>query len=299
MQESLEWIANEQGQWSATAGSMKRAYERVRWITFGTSITGAFLAALASQAPSQDWRVWLAIAGAVTLAIGGVLTAHFLGPDRASRWARARVVSEALKRTAYEFAVQAAPFDDPTTRKEKLQERVTNIQKDANDLLSDLAPPQPGSTPREPWEPEDYVSGRVEKAAGWYDDAANENQRAVQWLRRIELVLAVITAVVTATIGAVTKDWLKAHFAGFDWAALVAVLTTVSGTVLAHIEASRYDYLVSGYRAAARQLRQAMLSKPEAATSRSLEWSEFVARCEGIIASETGSWVARLGKPTQ
>ncbi|MBW8844312.1 MAG: DUF4231 domain-containing protein [Burkholderiales bacterium] len=278
---------------------MKRTYERTRWLTFGTSIAGALLAALASQATSDDWRAWLAIVGAVVLAFGGLLTARFLGPDRASRWARARVASEALKRAAFEFSVQASPFDDHVSRKAKLQERVGAIEKEVDDLLSEVVAATPGSTPRTPWSPDDYVSGRVEKSADWYERAASESQRAARSLRRVELAMAVVTTVLTATIGAVSKEWLVAHLAGFDWAALVAVLTTISGTVLAHIEASRYDYLVSSYRAAARQLRLFTLSKPQQVAAPSSDWSDFVASCEGVIASETGSWVARFGRAAQ
>jgi hypothetical protein len=298
MQNSLEWIANEQGQWSATAGAMKGTYEKVRWLTFGTSIAGALLAALASQAPSDDWRRGLAIVGAVALAIGGLLAARFLGPERAARWARARMASEALKRAAYEFAALAAPFDEPATRDARLREQVDAIEKDVDDLLNEVAPTQRGSTPAQQWEPADYVSGRVEKAASYYEKSADNNQQTACSLRRVELVLALVTTVLTATGSAVSKEWLKAHIAGFDWAALIAVLTTVSGTVLAHIEASRYDYLVSSYRAAARLLRRAISSAPSKAVSPSTEWSEFVAHCEGIIANETGSWVARFSKPS-
>lgn len=299
MEDSLEWIAKEQGQWSATAGAMKHTYYGIRWLTFGTSIAGALLAALASQAPRDDWRLWLATVGAVVLALGGLLTARFLGPERAARWARARIASEALKRAAYEFAARAAPFDDHTTSKAKLEEQVNAIEKEVDDLLHDVVRAMPGSTPRRPWEPADYVSGRVEKSAAWYEDAADENHRAALSLRRIEILLAVATTALTATIGSVSKEWLNSHTAGFDWAALVAVLTTVSSTVLAHIEASRYDYLASSYRAAARQLRLLVLSKPQQALAPSTEWSQFVSRCEGVIASETGSWVARFGKAAQ
>jgi hypothetical protein len=40
----------------------------------------------------------------------------------------------------------------------------------------------------------------------------------------------------------------------FDVAALTAVLTTVSGAVLAHIEGSRYQHLITSYLATARRL---------------------------------------------
>jgi hypothetical protein len=299
MQALLEWITKEQGQWSATAGSLKSTYEKMRWLTFGTSIAGALLAALASQQTNEDYRRWLAILGAVALAVGGMLTARFLGPERALRWVRARSASEALKSVAYQFATQAAPYDDPSTREAKLCEQVGAVEKDVDDLLRDLTLAKRGSTPGKPLAPADYVAERVQAAVQWYEEKATQNQQSARRLRGFELLLALATTMLAATVGAVSKEWLKVHTAGFDWAALIAVLTTVSGAVLAHIEAMRYDYLVSSYRAAARQLRRALAAVPLRAVTPSPAWSEFVARCEGIIATESGSWVARFSKPAK
>jgi hypothetical protein len=79
--------------------------------------------------------------------------------------------------------------------------------------------------------------------------------------------------------------------------ALTAVLTTISGAILAHIEASRYDYLIMTYRGAARRLRNELSAVPAPAALPSPEWSAFVERCESIIAQENGSWIAKFGKP--
>ncbi|HTF01150.1 MAG TPA: hypothetical protein VK621_21265, partial [Bradyrhizobium sp.] len=45
----------------------------------------------------------------------------------------------------------------------------------------------------------------------------------------------------------------------FDFAAFTAVLTTVAGAVLAHVEASRFDFLVTTYLATARGLRTGVI----------------------------------------
>ena len=62
--------------------------------------------------------------------------------------------------------------------------------------------------------------------------------------------------------------------------------------MLAHIEASRYDVLVSGDLATAGRLRYELLGFPVDMPVPSPEWSVFVGRCEDIIATETGSWAA-------
>jgi hypothetical protein len=84
----------------------------------------------------------------------------------------------------------------------------------------------------------------------------------------------------------------------FDLAAFTAVLTTVSGAILAHIEASRYQYLVTSYLATARRLEDADLGFTAAAGDPNL-WSDFVNRCEDIIAAENSSWTAKWTTPHQ
>jgi hypothetical protein len=81
--------------------------------------------------------------------------------------------------------------------------------------------------------------------------------------------------------------------------AITAVLTTISGAILAHVEAQRYDQVVSQYRATARRLRNAIATAPppESFAVPSKEWSAFVVKCEGILAAENNSWLAKWSKP--
>jgi hypothetical protein len=79
----------------------------------------------------------------------------------------------------------------------------------------------------------------------------------------------------------------------FDLAALTAVLTTLGALVLARIEALRYDFLVSTFRATARRLEDALSDVKALPPAPSPEWSAFVERCKSIIAAENSSWAAR------
>jgi hypothetical protein len=82
----------------------------------------------------------------------------------------------------------------------------------------------------------------------------------------------------------------------FDFVALTAVLTTIAGAVLAHIEATRCDFLVMIYRATARRL-SAQIAKIGDVNALSPEkWSDFVNRCEAIISEENTSWAAKWTK---
>jgi hypothetical protein len=82
----------------------------------------------------------------------------------------------------------------------------------------------------------------------------------------------------------------------FDFVALTAVLTTVGGAVLAHIEATRCDFLVVIYRATARRLSAEIANIGDVNALPAEKWSDFVNRCEAIISDENTSWAAKWTK---
>jgi hypothetical protein len=128
----------------------------------------------------------------------------------------------------------------------------------------------------------------------FYEPTAEAYRRAAVRLRRLEFGLSLGATIVTAIVAVAGKDPTGL---GFDFIALTAVLTTVAGAILAHIEASRYEFFVTSYRAAARRLRNELASAVEIPTAPSVEWSAFVSRCETIISEENNSWVAKWSKP--
>jgi hypothetical protein len=124
-----------------------------------------------------------------------------------------------------------------------------------------------------------------------YLPKAEQYRKIASRLRTIEFFLALAATAITALAGVVGKT-IPVGADRFDLAALTAVLTTVSGAILAHIEASRYQYLVTSYLATARRLEDVVAdSAPVAADP--VSWSDFVNRCEDIIATESNSWMAK------
>jgi SMODS and SLOG-associating 2TM effector domain 1 len=68
-------------------------------------------------------------------------------------------------------------------------------------------------------------------------------------------------------------------------------------TIVAHIEASRYQHPVTSYLAAAARLED-LDTDFDAARTNAGTWSEFVNGCEEVIAAENNSWVAKWTKAT-
>jgi hypothetical protein len=112
----------------------------------------------------------------------------------------------------------------------------------------------------------------------------------------IELVLSLFATIITAVVGVAGKEALGFKF---DFVAITAVLTTVAGAILAHMEASRYDFLVTTYRATARRLSNELAEANNLNAMAPADWSAFVDRCETIISEENANWVAKWSKPPQ
>jgi hypothetical protein len=296
---TLESTAIRQAGWSQTANRLKATLDRVRWSTFFLSILGALLAAIASQIETH--RAWVAIAGAISLAVATFLTARLGGAARISGWVRARQASEALKREGFKFAARAAPYDDPATADELLVKERNAIEDGLDDLIDQFQEAQKaGSVPVAPITAEEYTSQRLQGQINYYRKNAEASRVVAGRLHGAEFGLALLATILTAVVGVLPKYPLPGI--SFDFAAITAVLTTIGTAILSHIEASRYDFIVLTYRAAARRLQYVLDDLKGTAQIPSQPWSEFVERCEGIIAAENNSWAAKWGgskAPTQ
>jgi hypothetical protein len=293
MSTQLETVAESQGQWSATATALKKSYERARLMVFGLSTSAALLAAISSQAEQTPRRV-LAIASTICMALVTFLTVRLLDSKHTQGWVRVRAASEALKREAYRYAAQAAPYDSADTRDALLQTEVRKIENEIEDFLGARKPAGPSSVPRNPISPQEYIDARVKnQISKFFEPKATQAQAAARKMRTIEFALAMATTVITAIMSVVDKH----TFGSFDVVALTAVFTTLSGAIIAYIEASRYDFTVQSYRATARRLRDELTNQPANPQPGTPAWSEFVERCEAILREENNSWIAKFSKP--
>jgi SMODS and SLOG-associating 2TM effector domain 1/Protein of unknown function (DUF4231) len=290
----LAEIADRQSLWSSTAGVLKKRVEIARWVTFAFSILGALLAAIASQLNDLP-RMYFASAGAVLLAVVSFVTSRLLGGLQITNWARARTASEALKREAYKYAASVTPYEDPLKRDAALNSERERIEHDVDDLLVwAVASAKAGSAPRGKLSRDEYVAGRLRAQIDrFYLPRANANKKISVGLRWTEFSLALAATIITAVVGVAGKELFGIKF---DFVVLTAVLTTIAGAVLAHIEATRCDFLVMIYRATARRLSAQLAEIGDVNALSPEKWSDFVNRCEAIISDENTSWAAKWTK---
>jgi hypothetical protein len=294
MNAQLNAVAESQGQWSATANALKKSHENARRAVFVLSTAAAAMAAVSSQLDDRPRQV-LAIVSTVCMAIVTVLTARMLDSKRSQAWVRARAASEGLKREGFRHAAQAAPYDNPATRDALLRTEAQKIETEVDDLIGFRAASGPSSNPRDLLTPSEYIERRpTHQFKNFYEPKATAAQAAATKMRTIEFMLAIATTVITAAMAVVDKETM---FGGFDVVALTAVLTTLSGAIVAYIEASRYDFTVQSYRSTARRLKDEVNNPPPNAQPGTPEWSAFVDRCESILREENTGWIAKFSKP--
>jgi SMODS and SLOG-associating 2TM effector domain 1/Protein of unknown function (DUF4231) len=295
--ETLVHVADRAVTWPETADRLKHRLDLIRWIVFGLSIAGAPAGAIASQLSSGGsttsiHSVFAAI-GTVFLATGTFVSSRFLRDNDLRAWVRARAAAEALKREAFKYAVRAKPYDDAVRADQSLIAEREKIENNVEDLADRaVIPTRPGSSPRHRLTKQQYREQRIENQINaFYRPKADRYRNIASRLRAIEFTLALTATIITALAGVVGKS-IPIGAERFDLAALTAVLTTVSGTILADIEASRYQYLVTSYLATARRLEDAAADSAQLAADPS-SWSDFVNRCQDIIATENTSWLAK------
>jgi hypothetical protein len=283
-------VAEAQADWSKTADALKKAFERTRATVFALSIAAALFAAISSQIDNNPRKV-LAGISTVCMVVGTFLTSRFLTAEHSRAWVRARAASEALKREWYKHAMKAAPYDTAANPDDVLQTEKNRIETEVDDLIGSR---KTGTANLPATLSEDqYVKQRVVGQIDWHEKKATLAQEAAARMRGVEFTFAIATAVLTALIGLFEKykfvSWI-------DLVALTGVLTTLSGAIVAYVEASRYDFIVQSYRSTARRLKDALSRQPKASPAGTAAWSDFVNGAETILQEQNNSWIAKFSK---
>lgn len=288
----LQNVASHASDWSATANSLKSRLDFIRNVVFVLTMLGALTSSLASQIPQGVLRTWIVMVAALCLGFATFGTARFLGGANQRNWVRARAIAESLNRAAFTRAAGAAPYNDPATADQLLFEELKEIEAAATDLSPDRAVKH-GSAPTSTMSAENYVANRVQhQIEKYYEPKARGYRELADRLRWVEIGLAA-TATATTIVATIIGKIVALGIWEFDLAALTAVLTTLGGAVLSHVEAQRYEFLATSYSAAARRLRDQLT---QLGAKSGDAWSGFVKACEDIIAAENASWIAKWTK---
>lgn len=281
----VEELWRQQSIWSQTANRMKASIGHARSAALVLTVGGAVLATLAARLPAGQARAGsvLAIAAAVGVGLVPLLRPRCSG--RVLRdWTRARSVSEALKSEIYLYLARAGDYRGED-RDRRLRMCTDRVRQQAADLLRhsvDIKPAQRG--PPDVNDYASYLRVRVDgQVDGYYRPKARQMQMRLSQFRRVEVVLAVAGVLLGA---------LAASLAGVGLGAWVAVVTTISASIAAHVGATRYEYQLIEYLRTADELSR--LRRDAAVTTSPAELDQLVVQCERIISIQNEGWMAKL-----
>ena len=129
-----------------------------------------------------------------------------------------------------------------------------------------------------------YVEVRVDgQVHDFYRLRAAQLQTRLSWFRWAELTLAVAGVVLGAP---------AARFPGWSVGVWIAVVTTATATLAAHVAAACYDYQLVEYLRTAHEL-----DRLRAAASRTTSVAvldHLVIQCERVISIQNEGWMAKL-----
>jgi hypothetical protein len=268
---------------SHAATRVKGSIATWRLVSLLLAVAGALLVTLATQVGLETLvgRL-LSAAGGVGLAAVPVIQGARLSRDRLDLWTRTRLASERIKSECHLFLVGAAPYD-ASDRAAVLGRRTEHVLDDVADVADELdADDGDDRTVPAIDGVESYLALRVHEQVGFFDRGAARQRRMLSRFRAVEFGLSIggaaLGGVAAATGIAGVGVW-------------VAVVTTVSGAVAAHVAANRYQFLVLSYRAAARRLRS-LERAWRAGSTPPADPAALVRDCEEVIARQNDSWMA-------
>jgi hypothetical protein len=123
------------------------------------------------------------------------------------------------------------------------------------------------------------VRGQID---GHYRRKSGEMNRRAQWFRGIEIGLAVIAALLSATAAVSGQQ---------GWSAWLPVVTTISAAVAAEAAVQRYSALAVEYARTYAELERLLRDRAEPATADADD--AFVHDAERVISLQNEAWMAR------
>lgn len=281
-----------QKDWSETANRLKDKFFLWNKVVYILAAIAAIAGTISTyfEAGSNPY-VFASSIAAISAVISPIIAKMRLDPIQNKRWIRARSASEAYKSEIFLYRTKIGAYGNPD-RSDKLNEAITLIDetvKDiqrfntqsvsiSEDMLVDLSI-------------SDYFESRVEKQIEkYYRPRAIHHGRLSQRYRSYHLILMLIGATLGA-IAAITQLGVG------PW---IAVVTTITSSILAYGAAGRHDYLALSYTATANRLEELMSTwqdTPDKDKMSPEHSSALVSRCEEAISVENKSWYAKLSSP--
>ncbi len=288
---TLEIAWRRQKQWSERATRFKNALSYWRSFVLGLSIVAAVFGTVSGMVGSDHtFHLPSTILAAVAAAIAPILAKLRLGPEDTSRWVRARSASEAFKAEIYQFRTRVGDYSGEQAT-DNFSSAIERISKSVEDISSIPIPePSIDDDKLKDLSINEYLESRVmSQIHDYYRRKADEHAQKANIFRNLHLYLMLLGAV----LGAVSA------FVRIEIGPWIAVVTTITSSIMAHSAAGRHDELAIGFRATANRLEEITNRWKDKVLDDhpTLEQkTSLITACEDVISNENQSWHARFSK---
>jgi len=265
-----------------------------KYLKIGIASQGGLLIAGSLLALVSMASKWISIAAAALFFAS--LAVHIFAAIQKyqKRWYASRALAESVKTVSWRFVMQAEPFGDPSTERDKdrflsiLKELLSENKDMATDLdspsaLSDQISVRMMDIRQLPFKDliETYRTERVLEQLNWYDRKSKSNKKMANCF------FALIVASYSVAVG---LSLYKIADPGNTFLP-IEVFAVVAGVLIAWSQMRRYSELHAAYSLTAHEV--GIINQRLAAVKSSSQLREYVADSENAFSREHTQWAAR------
>jgi hypothetical protein len=228
---------------------------------------------------------WCAFGAAIAAGAAPLLNSQ-VGQRQIQDWTRLRSVSEAFKAEVYTCLAKAGPYREANAST-VLHNALAVVRMEAADLLPHVAAlsPDPLRPLPDVHDLDSYVRVRVQgQIDGYYRPRALQMRGRLHSIRRTELSLGALAVVLGAGSGA---------FHVQSAAAWVAVVSTISATVVAYSLAGKYEYQELEFLRTADELERIIAEWQLSGDRTEQAEDALVSQCEQVISVLNDTWMVK------
>jgi len=276
-----------------SAGDSRRKYLILVWANLVFILFGSVVTSWAIE--SQDYRAILALAGAIALGVGSLLTMTIRVSELDKVWFDARAIAESIKTLTWRYLTGAEPYNTSLSSRqvdELFCTEVARILEERRHMGPSLAGSEAAADQitarmrmiREQSMEERkgiYLRDRIRQQQAWYAQRGQVNKKsATVWL----VIIAICQAL------AVVAAILLVRWPEFNLN-LASILSSLAAVFIAWLQVRRHQELAHAYGLASHELGLVLARERYVHTE--AELSDFVGDAENAISREHTMWLAR------
>lgn len=289
---TLEIAWQRQKDWSETANRLKNSFFAWNKVFYTLTAIAALAGTISTYFTTGTYPyVFTTLLATIAAVMSPIIAKMRLDPKHSKQWLRARSASEAYKSEIFQFRTLVGKYGEED-RSQALVEAISIIDSSVADIHAFNA--QKVNILEEMVDDlsiAEYFDNRIKRQIkDYYRPNTKHHGDLSRRYQTYHLILMLFSAIIGA-IATVT------HLGLGPW---IAVVTTITSSLLAYGAAGRHDYLALSYAATANRLEEILVTWQDSEIEEEISLEQrtaLVNKCEEVISIENQSWHAKLSNP--